>query len=236
MLLAGLSFTFGGEKDRHARRLAPRIGFGDWQHESRIPAEPQETPAMVIWEVSRFSPGGEPSPEQKRFSEDLVARSFAAAEKNGWMDFEKGTRAGYIKLFGDRHHYVNKEYILDDAILDPERPEFLMYYDRPEGKKLVGFMFLARKPDEKGPQVGGPRTVWHYHIWADKICLLNGLMVVGLPDEEGACTQGNPGHRSPEMMHIWLVDHPSGPFGTEMRIDPNLLGKLLEKRRAQRGY
>ena len=67
-----------------------------------------------------------------------------------------------------------------------------------------------------GPQPGGPLTLWHYHVWSFRSCLLRGLLVVGLPDESGSCERGVPTHRSPEMLHIWLVDHPLGPFSTSM--------------------
>ena len=38
------------------------------------------------------------------------------------------------------------------------------------------------------------------------------------------------------MMHVWLVDHPDGPFATSMRIDPMLLEGLLGARIEARGF
>ena len=48
---------------------------------------------------------------------------------------------GFIGLFQDRRHYAKWEFVNDDVVLDPERPEFLMYYASPDGMQLIGFMF-----------------------------------------------------------------------------------------------
>ena len=58
-------------------------------------------------------------------------------------------------------------------------------------------------------------------------------LITGLPDQDGRCERGVPMHRSPEMLHIWLVDHPRGPFSTSMYLEPKLMMKLLEKREAR---
>lgn len=45
--------------------------------------------------------------------------------------------------------------MLDGEWLDPNMREALMYYQTAMGPKLAGRMFLARSPDEQGPQVSG---------------------------------------------------------------------------------
>jgi hypothetical protein len=37
--------------------------------------------------------------------------------------------------------------------------------------------------------------------------------------------------RSPQMLHVWLVDHPEGPFARRMQIRPAMLERLIEERR-----
>jgi hypothetical protein len=32
------------------------------------------------------------------------------------------------------------------------------------------------------------------------------------------------------MLHVWLIGHPQGPFGTRMSIPPNMVKEELEKR------
>lgn len=160
--------------------------------------------------------------------------------KNGWEDFEKALADGFELLTNDRRHYYNEEYVFDDRVLDPERPEFLMYYDTPEGKRLVGFMFYVAGRLDRGPQIGGPLTVWHYPLFSEPVCTLGlrrGRVRRGqdlLPGadaaERGDCAWGSPTQRSPEMLHVWLIRHPMGPFGTRMHLPPDLVEEELEKR------
>ncbi|GAA0407184.1 hypothetical protein GCM10009530_69300 [Microbispora corallina] len=47
-----------------------------------------------------------------------------------------------------------------------------------------------------GPAVGGPATPWHPHT---------------APCLPGDCATGQAGES--DMLHVWLVDYPGGPFG-----------------------
>ena len=145
-----------------------------------------------------------------------------------------------------------------------------MYYETESGRKLAGFMFLVRTPTERGPQIAGNETLWHYHVSRRFACFFRGLVMSGYPDENGACLaaenggirgsppafwrQGLPdappgchpqpqcaedavsSQRTPEMMHVWLLDHPQGPFATKMRLEPDLLEILLQRRSEDRGF
>lgn len=234
--------SFAGEpasEERFVRYYLPwghENPRGEWQPESTMPKDPQDASKMVIWEVSRFHDVKGPTPEQRQAQEKLVKACFAAAEKNEWFHFAKGYDSGYRKMFDDNTHFGNEAYALDGVILDPERPEFLMYYDSPMGKQLVGVMFLMNENPGEGPQTGGPDTIWHYHVWEKPFCLAGGLLIIGRPDDEGVCERGMPSYRSPEMVHVWLIDHPDGPFATKMEISPILLPQLLEERYKERGY
>jgi len=200
-----------------------------WVPASEYEVRQQKAPMMLIHEVTEFPDPLEPTPAQRAAAVDLVARTLAAAKEKGWFDHRNGVRDGYSLMFGDEVHYVNREYALDDVILDPERPEFLMYYDTDAGKVLAGVMFYTRSIDEWGPQIGGPLTVWHFHTWNREICLAGGIFAVALP-ENGHCPLGIPSWRSPQMMHVWLLDHPDGPFASSMKLDPDLLKQLIAKR------
>lgn len=50
---------------------------------------------------------------------------------------------------------MSDEFLLDDRTLDPDRPEFVMYFPTPDGMVLTGMMFLVGSQDAWGPQVGG---------------------------------------------------------------------------------
>lgn len=189
---------------------------------------------MVLWEVTDRVPHAQASAEEKKASEALLAACYRAALEHGWYNFEKGLADGYQLMFRDRRHYENRKFILDDHVLDPDRPEFLMYYGTPRGKRLSGFMFYASTPQGRGPQPGGNLTIWHYHIWKQTMCMLQGLISVGIGDDVGTCFYGTPTHRSPEMLHVWLIDHPNGPFTTSMMIAPPLFHNLVQRRNEEK--
>jgi hypothetical protein len=214
------------ESPRLARRFLPRDSA--WIPEDEVPREPQREPAMVIWELDA-APQRPPTSAERAAADELVARSQDAAERHGWFDFQRGRADGYRLLHGDKRHYYNEAHLFDDAILDPDRPEFLMYYGTPRGQKLAGLMFYSRRPDERGLQVGGPLTRWHYHVWAEPNCLVRGLLSVASARGDDGCVRGRPSHRSPEMLHVWLLDHPDGPFATSMWLRPEQLQALIER-------
>ncbi len=222
---------------RWARRVVP--AENTWRRESEIPSKPQASPAMVLWELTEFEPGTPPTPEQRAAAAAFLEECYRAATEHGWYDFEKGLADGFQLMFEDRRHYEHREYAFDDRVLDPDRPEFLMYYGTPRGKRLSGFMFYADEPyadepDGRGPQPGGNLMIWHYRVWKRALCLLEGLVSVGIADASGSGKEGTMTHRSPEMLHVWLIDHPEGPFTTSMMLEPRLFHRLVEKRNRER--
>jgi hypothetical protein len=186
---------------------------------------------MLIYEVSQLRETP-PTAAQQQAAEGLREACMLAAVQRGWYDFDTGLAAGYERMFSDDVHYVNAAYVSDDAVLDPERPEFLMYYETSRGMSLVGFMFYAATPRGHGEQIGGSLTTWHYHVWSRPQCLIDGMLAVDVPNLAGECRRGVPRVRSPEMLHVWLIDHPEGPFATTMQIHPDALERLV----AQRGF
>ena len=233
LLWSACSEDGAGTEERWVRRFLPFDAT--WRPESSVPSVPQKTPGMVIWEVSRFAPGTEASEAQRLAAEDLLERCYQAALRNGWLDFQQALSDGYALLFQDRRHYANWDAMHDGRTLDPDHPEFLMYYGTPQGKKLAGFMFYPEAATDRGRQLGGPLTVWHWHVWNRAGCLLDGLLSVGLAGPDGRCERGTPTQRSPEMLHVWLVDHRDGAFATNMRITPAEFQALAAKRREERG-
>ena len=120
-------------------------------------------------------------------------------------------------------HYHNQAYYVDGRILDPERPEQLLFLQQLDGRlRFVAVMFLMR-PGERGPRPGGPLTVWHTH----GLCLspADGILmpVEKAPDD---CPPGlKPFGPSPEMLHVWVVDNPAGVFARD--LDPAALPRLI---------
>lgn len=217
--------------DRHARRFIPFDS--DWILESEIPEEPPKSPNHVVWEFSETL--DEPGPAERRAAQEWLARCYESAQRHGWSDFEKGLAGGWERR--DAYHYRNREYILDDRILDPDRPEFLMYYPKQDGTHgLAGLMFITRSLDEHGLQFAGRLTLWHYHVWARAACVERDVLPLDFGTPDGSCLRGEPSYRSPEMLHTWLIDHPKGPFATSMILPPKVFVAGLENRIRERGW
>ena len=197
-------------------------GTGKWQKQHYRPR------MSVMFEVTQYA-GLEATPDQEKRAADLVTRSLEVAKKRGWFEFEKGIQDGYSLMPTDPLHYVNMEYVLDDRVADPERPEILMYYGTTKGFRLAGIMFLMNELNKNGPQIGGPLTVWHYHMSDRPYCFVNKLVIVSFTDPDGHCAEGEPQYVGPEMMHVWFVDHQSGPFGTEMALSREAWEKLEQQ-------
>jgi hypothetical protein len=93
---------------------------------------------------------------------------------------------------------------------------------------LIGAMYMMPRRGEPGPQIGGPLTVWHQH---SNLCFDNvtGMAVAFVhsgffdgSDKSGSCPRGSTNKTTPQMLHVWLIDNPGGPFALDM--DPDVLG------------
>ena len=115
-------------------------------------------------------------------------------------------------VFGKEFHADNPAYKQDGRILDPMRPETLVYGQSPTGPVLLGAMFQMDDVGEPGPAPGGPLTVWHAH---DHVCfslLPPGL--AGLRDPFGICPVGSVTlPLTNEMLHVWILPGLEDPFG-----------------------
>lgn len=143
----------------------------------------------------------------------------------GYKQLEPFQVNGYI-------HYINIGLVKDEYILNPQKPESLMYsVDLFTGEhKLVAIMYMLG-PEWVGkplPTIGGELIPWHAHL---DVCIsitdedgVNATMSVG--DSED-CTIGSRIDAHP-MMHVWVVPHPCGPFADSSAIDSTnrLKGKV----------
>lgn len=201
----------------------------EWVPENRFS---KENLSHHTYEVTRY-PHTEPTTEDIESAWELYNESYDAAKERGWFDFENATQDGFVE--GAERHYLKIEYLFDNRSLDPHRPESLIYYEDPqeeENKILVGYMY-HKVPGTKteGEQVGGPLTVWHYHptdsfsIEKHLESYVSNREEFDTPDEvfesvgldyEDSKDFIKENRRSAEMLHVWFVRHPEGPFGTAM--------------------
>lgn len=85
----------------------------------------------------------------------------------------------------------------EPAVLDPARPEGLVYRVDERGATLLGVVFVETGEADLA-QPGGPFTTWHDHTSG------------GCPDEVPDC--GELGGTPPRMLHVWLFPGVADPF------------------------
>jgi hypothetical protein len=144
-----------------------------------------------------------PTPEQAAAAQQLVDSTRAAIAQR-FATVADASREGYKSnsqiagpLFRATHFSKWAE-VKSAAVLDPAHPEALVYGDTERhGRVLLGALYIMPEPGMKGPEIGGCLTHWHAHGF------------------EG---------QSREMLHVWIVDMPGGPF-TE-RPNPDYIRDL----------
>jgi hypothetical protein len=146
--------------------------------------------------------------DERARAEALWKASAAGAER--WRDPDAAEAAGFrfrddeagpgrrVRLL----HVPNPAWRADGRVLDPARPETLVYWTGPGDRlTLVGVMYTAAR-GAGGPAVGGPITRWHDHESCRDPATRAKL---GRP-VDGACPEGQVFRRSGEMMHVWFTD------------------------------
>jgi hypothetical protein len=158
---------------------------------------------------------GEASADEIRRSQGLLDRSIEATA--GYRDTRIAERAGYVfKLDRPRLalHVFNPVYLRDGDILNPSRPEGLVYLVYPTGRlELVGVVYIA-DGGVPGPTIGGPITRWHGH----RTCLDPSTDLTARPSG-AACPPGQVEVRSNEMMHVWFTDDLSSAFAETVPLE-----------------
>jgi hypothetical protein len=158
------------------------------------------------------------TPEQQAAADRLLADTKAALPQ---FTDEAAHAAGF-RTIGDggtgTEHLLNWDWITDDVVLDPNRPESLVYNVSRDGTRQLAAAMFILPPGAEVPDIGGTLTQWHIH---NNLCFSPATdvdghparRVVGLTSAEGTCGRGE---RLPDaaMLHVWIVDHPCGPFSS----------------------
>ncbi len=161
--------------------------------------------------------GGTPgvTPAEQHRAENLVRGTLVALKHYSNVDtaYAEGYRSIGDSITGDEH-YVKWAYVDDGHILDPQRPESLVYEMRDNRKTLVAAMYMlpfgSRFTDV--PDVGGPLTQWHVHR---DLCLTDDpvqKVLAGFAFEGGNCPPGTTKAGNTPMLHVWIVPNRCGPF------------------------
>jgi hypothetical protein len=152
-----------------------------------------------------------PTAAQLQRAADLVARTTAAISPR-FDDTEAARAAGFVPLQGDEAtyvHWVNLAWMGNPNVLDPAEPESLVYRNTPEGQVLEAAMYILPEKDMPIPDVGGSLTAWHNH--GDLCFRSSDARIVGTT-ASGPCPTGSVNVPTSDMLHVWIVDHPGGPF------------------------
>jgi hypothetical protein len=149
------------------------------------------------------------TPAQIAAAARLAEETVAATRR--YADIDAARAAGYqasLSETGYDVHLENKAFGRDGRTLDPRRPEQLVYAVAGGRATLLGAVFVMERAGVPGPEPGGPITGWHAH---------NGCLTVlppgfGVTSPYGGCPALSVQATIPEMMHIWTVDSPRGPY------------------------
>jgi hypothetical protein len=165
------------------------------------PAQLQATPGVTNAQLAR--------------ADHLLNTTISGLPK--WNTPAKAEAAGYRSI-GDSvtgdEHYVNWSYVDDGHILDPKRPESLVYEYRNGKQQVVAAMYMLPWGSTFAdvPDVGGGLTQWHVH---DDLCLTDDpqqKFVVGFASLGRPCGPGTTKAGNTPMLHVWIVPNPCGPF------------------------
>lgn len=162
--------------------------------------------------VAPAGTAGEPTQQQVLAAAQLHAQTVTALSR--YADPAAAAADGYQvgEIVGTDHHASHPGYESDGRVLDPQRPETLVYAAGPRGPVLLGAMFLMPSIGEPGPTVGGPLTVWHAH---ENLCFsVAPPALSGLLSPLGGCPVGSVNlPLTPEMIHVWTVPGAPQAFG-----------------------
>lgn len=153
-----------------------------------------------------------PTSAQVRAARNLVADTRRGLAR--FVDLRDARAAGYAPHrpgYETFKHYFNPTYVTDARVLDPTRPEGLLYADTARGPVVVAAIYLMNRAGEPGRAVGGCLTQWHVH---ENLCSsdpANG-MITGVRSRSGRCPPGQIAWPAPPMLHTWVIDIPGGPF------------------------
>jgi len=155
------------------------------------------------------------TPEQAAAAQRLYDTTAAAIAP--YRDWHNAWAAGY-RPGGPANlpssHWINQRYVDAGYVLDPSRPQGLVYANTRRGPVLLGAMFEMKHIGQFGPDPGGPLTAWHEH---QNICVTPlGGFEFSLMSPTATCPIGAIDITVPAMLHVWIVQNPQGPFAIDI--------------------
>ena len=163
------------------------------------------------------------SPKEQKAAQDLIAATREATQR--WSDVDAALADGFSPNRGGIGpvHYRNVANRRDDGVLDPNRPEALVYLQRPNGDPiLLGAVYVVT-PFQERPTPAGALAAWHVHgvtgaerprrsapDEAPPVAPTNGGGCHH-PDLDPGCVDVRGG-----MLHVWVYPGVRDPFADPM--------------------
>ncbi len=155
------------------------------------------------------------SHSEQLHAQDLLRQTILAMPR--WNDVAQAKRGGFVSIgdgFSGAEHYVHWDWIEDDVIFDPRRPESLVYRVEPNGKRILEaamFILPERYRLDNTPDIGGKLVQFHVH---DNLCFTDSPApkFTRLARLDGTCTPPLVKRLTNTMTHVWIRPNPCGPF------------------------
>jgi hypothetical protein len=170
------------------------------------------------------SPGAHTTGSCQPTSAQVAAANQLGADTRGsltrFADLRDARRAGYApheRVPRPLKHYFKAAYVIDGRVLDPTRPEGLLYAHTDRGPVLVAAVYLMNRADEPGREVGGCLTRWHVHHELCSSDPAKGL-ISGVRTRGGSCPPGQVPWAAPPFLHAWTINVPGGPFAPHIAV------------------
>lgn len=176
--------------DHHEAAAAPATAEPHAEHPSaRTTGHSHTRDYAALWAAA--------TPEQRTGATALVDAVRAGIAP--YANADAARAAGYApnqRGGPNATHWPDRAAFRDGRTLDPTRPESLVYWTLPDGRKvLLGAMFKVA-PGQTAPAPGGDLTMWHVHPAPGEMCH---------PAEDDGCG-------GTQMLHVYTFTGVVDPF------------------------
>jgi hypothetical protein len=176
--------------------------------------------SLLTWGGILRDHGGallQPPSKQPTAADRVAAAQFATTtwiDVTRFQDINVALADGYRPQTpeGTTIHYENKKYEGSSRpVMDPSRPQGLVYARAARGPVLLGAMFVLADRNQRGNDFNGAVTGWHLH---PNVCVSPVTMSLsGIFTPYGNCPPLSFAIITTPMLHVWRPDMPNGVYG-----------------------